>query len=63
MLPRKTTLTSVSLVLLATAANAWNFVIYGDSECESSVKAEYRGTRNLAGIYPLSRRRSREHDG
>lgn len=36
MPPRKTTLTSLGLELLATAANAWDFIVYGDSEWETA---------------------------
>ncbi|KAL2015355.1 hypothetical protein VTK56DRAFT_5773 [Thermocarpiscus australiensis] len=46
MLPRKTTLTSLNLVLLATAANAWDFVIYGDSECEMTPTAHFSESGN-----------------
>jgi hypothetical protein len=62
MLPRKTTLTSLSLVLLATAANAWDFTIYGDSECETMPTAHFSESGNKGMYYPLSRRRFREHD-
>ena len=45
---RKTTLTSLGLVLLvaataATAASAWDLVIYGDSECETTPTAAFLG--------------------
>lgn len=36
MLPRKTTLTVPSLVLLAAVADAWEFTVYGDGECETT---------------------------
>lgn len=52
MLPRKTTLTSLSLVLLATAAKAWDFTIYGDSECETTPTAHFSESGNK-DTYPF----------
>ncbi len=63
MPPRKTTLTSLSLVLLATAANAWDFIIYGDSECEMTPMAQFSESGNKGYVLPFSRRHFREHDG
>jgi len=57
MFPRKTTLTSLGLVpLAATAANAWDVVVYGDGKCETTPTAAFSGNGNQ-GIYPPHSRR------
>jgi len=46
ILPRKTTLTSLILVLLATAVKVWDFTIYGDRECEMTPTAHFSESGN-----------------
>lgn len=46
MFPRKMPLASLSLVLLATAAKAWKFTVYGDGSCNSAVTGDLRGSGN-----------------
>ncbi|KAK4235361.1 hypothetical protein C8A03DRAFT_36793 [Achaetomium macrosporum] len=36
----------LGLVLLGTAANGWDFIVYGDSECETTPTAQFSGGDN-----------------
>src|SRR6478735_1941029 len=45
LLPKATMMLTrkMTLLLLATAANAWKFTIYGDGDCESTPSGDLRG--------------------
>lgn len=55
MLARKMKLSSLILVLLATAAESWTFTIYGDGSCNSAVTGDLRGSGNRGTYLTHSR--------